>query len=287
MNPTQLGLVSSIFTLGGLIGALSAGPVAARCGRLLTMRLTTTFVVLGPVGEALAPNIGVMAAGRFVSGLGAGAALVVVPIYISEISPPRQRGFFGAFTQIMTNTGIFVTQLLGYFLSHGQMWRVILAVAGAIGLVQLAGLTVAIDSPKWEADQGKVVQAKINLRRIRGGAVDIQKEVEGWGIESEYGVQGALLAAQVSKILCLSLAEEEQTLLTSEDHASHHSEVPTQRKTTRKDILSIFEVLWKPEYNRAIIAVIAVMIAQQLCGKSLSKSSALPEPCPERLAPLR
>lgn len=282
MNPTQLGLVSSIFTLGGLIGALSAGPVAARYGRLITMRLTTTFVVLGPAGEALAPNIGVMAAGRFVSGLGAGAALVVVPIYISEISPPRQKGFFGAFTQIMTNTGIFVTQLLGYFFSHGQMWRVILAVAGAIGLIQLAGLTLAIDSPKWEADQGRVVQAKIDLRRIRGHGVDIQKEVEGWGVEREGDIEGALLVTQASVILCLSSVEEEQTLLNNEDHISHHSGGPTKGNTTKKDILSIFDVLWKPEYNRAIIAVIAVMIAQQLCGKFISNSDILPEPCPQR-----
>ena len=190
MNPTQLGLVSSIFTLGGLIGALSAGPLAARKGRLVTMRLTTAFFAVGPAAEALAPNIGVMTAGRFVSGLGAGAAVVVVPIYLSEIAPPQQKGFFGAFTQIMTNMGIFVTQLLGYFLSHGQMWRVILAVAGVIGLIQLAGLTFAIDSPKWKADQGLPVQAKRDLLRIRGHGVDIQKEVEGWGIESERDIEG-------------------------------------------------------------------------------------------------
>jgi len=64
MNTTQLGLVSSIFTLGGLFGALCAGPVAARYGRLMTMRLTTIFCTLGPVGEALAPNIGTLATGR-------------------------------------------------------------------------------------------------------------------------------------------------------------------------------------------------------------------------------
>jgi hypothetical protein len=34
----------------------------------------------------------------------------------------------------------------------------------------------------------------------------------------------------------------------------------------KKEVLSIFEVLWKPDYNRAIIAVAAVMLAQQLCG---------------------
>ena len=203
MNPTQLGLVSSIFTLGGLIGALSAGPLAARHGRLITMRLMTSFFAVGPAAEALAPNIGVMAAGRFVSGLSAGAAVVVVPIYISEIAPPQQKGFFGAFTQIMTNMGIFLTQLLGYFLSHGQMWRVILAVAGVIGLIQLAGLTFAIDSPKWEADQGSAVKAKRDLLRIRGHGVDIQKEVEGWGIESERDLEGTHCPRRSNSVIWL------------------------------------------------------------------------------------
>ncbi len=190
MNPTQLGLVSSMFTFGGLIGALVAGPLSARYGRLLPMRITTAFFTLGPVGEALAPNIPVMAVGRFLSGVGAGAAVVIVPIYISEIAPPKEKGFFGAFTQIMTNMGIFITQLLGYFLSKGQMWRIILAAAGVIGLVQLGGLTLAIDSPKWEADQGRATKAKRDLRRIRGHGIDIQKEVEGWGIESEHDLEG-------------------------------------------------------------------------------------------------
>jgi len=86
MTTLQWGVVGSIFTVGGLIGALCAGPVAARYGRLKTMRLTTFFFAFGPVWEALAPNVGVLAAGRFISGLGAGAAVVVVPIYISEVA---------------------------------------------------------------------------------------------------------------------------------------------------------------------------------------------------------
>src|SRR5271155_3329147 len=44
---------------------------------------------------------------------------------------------------------------------------------------------------------------------------------------------------------------------------------------TKKEVLSIFEVLWKPDYNRAIIAVVAVMLAQQLCGMPPLHSSSL------------
>lgn len=184
MNATQIGLVSSIFTLGGLIGALAAGPLAARYGRLAVMRANTVFLALGPAAEALAPNIGVMAAGRCVSGLGAGVAVVVVPIYISETAPPQEKGFFGAFTQIMTNMGIFTTQLLGYFLSRGQLWRVILAVAGVIAVIQFLGLLFAVDSPSWQADHGgDARQAKANLTRIRGPDADISQEVASWRVQ--------------------------------------------------------------------------------------------------------
>ena len=115
MNATELGVVSSMFTLGGFIGAMAGGPAGNKYGRLRTMMGTIFFFVLGPVFEALAPNIGVLALGRLISGFGAGASVVVVPIYISEISPPEEKGFFGSLTQVMVNGGIFTTQLLGYF----------------------------------------------------------------------------------------------------------------------------------------------------------------------------
>jgi MFS family permease len=185
MDATQLGLVSSIFTLGGLIGALASGALAARYGRLFVMRINTLLLALGPFGETIAPNITVLALGRLVSGLGAGVSVVVVPIYISEIAPPKEKGFFGAFTQIATNVGIFITQLLGYFLSRGQMWRVILAVAGVIGVGQFVGLLFAVDSPKWQADHGDARQARDNLKRIRGHKADLTEEIDGWGLQSE------------------------------------------------------------------------------------------------------
>jgi MFS family permease len=183
MNAGQFGLVSSIFTLGGLFGALCAGPVSSHYGRLLSMRLTTIFFVIGPAFEALAPSIPVISLGRLISGVGAGAAIVVVPIYISEVAPLRGKGFFGAMTQVMTNLGIFITQLLGLFLSRGQLWRVILAVAGVIGLLQALALTCVVESPKWMAANGNPTRARRNLQKIRGQGIAIEDEVDAWGIK--------------------------------------------------------------------------------------------------------
>jgi MFS family permease len=251
-----------MYTLGGLIGALSAGPVASKYGRLRTMQLTTIFFTIGPVFEALSPSIGVMAFGRLLSGVGAGAAVVIVPLYISEISPPAQRGFFGAFTQIMCNVGILVTQLLGYFLSHDSYWRFILAVGGLIGIAQALGLLLSVESPKYIAERGNLALAKKTLRKIRGEKADIDSEMSDWGTAGFENVNGPYLASRHCLLPCANCGtEEEQTLLNNEDGLA-----PNTKQPGNEDKLSIMQVLRHPEYKSAAIAVIMVMLAQQFSG---------------------
>ena len=74
MTDPEFAVISSIFTLGGLLGALCAGPISSSYGRLLPMRLTTLFFIIGSGLEAVATNIPVMAIGRLLSGIGAGAS---------------------------------------------------------------------------------------------------------------------------------------------------------------------------------------------------------------------
>lgn len=148
------------------------------------MRMTTIFFVLGPVLESLAGNISVIILGRFLSGVGAGAAIVVVPIYISEVAPPKEKGLFGALTQVMINLGILIAQLLGYFLSKDNLWRIILASAGGIGLIQIAGLLLVPESPKWLAEHRSPQHARDVLRKIRGRKVDLEEEVKAWNVDS-------------------------------------------------------------------------------------------------------
>ena len=184
MNTDQFAVVSSMYTIGGLLGALAAGPLCNKYGRLLTMRLTTIFFVIGPIFESAAPSISLLAFGRVLSGIGAGSSLVVVPIYISEVSPPKEKGLFGAATQIMVNAGIVIAQVLGYFLSKGSMWRIILAVAGGIGIFQLLALSMVPESPKWLAEHRNPQHARHILRRMRGQKVDLDEEVKAWNVDS-------------------------------------------------------------------------------------------------------
>ncbi|EFW13474.1 hypothetical protein D8B26_004946 [Coccidioides posadasii str. Silveira] len=242
MNPSQFGLVSSSYSLGGLLGALLAGPFSTKYGRLLALRGTTIFLMLGPVAEALSVSIPVFVLGRLLSGIGAGAAIVVGPIYIAEISPPKDKGFYGAFTQVMTNVGILGTQSLGYFLSKGSLWRIILATAGFIGLAELLGLLFVPESPVWLAEHQRLAHAKRILQRIRGQDADIHDEVKSWQI-------GGSTASRTDPL-------EEESLLTP----------PPGNLPPRKPPVSILGVARDPLYRRAIIAVVAVMVTQQFTG---------------------
>ncbi|KAF2774195.1 general substrate transporter [Teratosphaeria nubilosa] len=245
MDATQFGLVSSFFTLGGLIGALSGGPVTTKYGRLKAMITAAGFAAVGPVFEALATNVALFTVGRFIAGVGAGAATVVVPIYISEIAPPGQKGAWGSLTQVMINVGILTTQLLGLFLSRGQLWRIILGVGGAIAVLQAVLLLLGgQESPKWMADNGKPSRAKKILMSIRGHQANVEEEVTGWGVESSR-----------------DLDDEEQTLLQNEDRMHEHPD-----ECAEYEAIGFLAVLKNSDYRPAVIAVVAVMVAQQLCG---------------------
>ncbi|KAJ6112213.1 hypothetical protein N7523_008274 [Penicillium sp. IBT 18751x] len=237
MTPSEFGLVSSIYTLGGLVGALLAGPVSTKYGRRLALQATTTFFILGPVAETLAPALPLLALGRFLSGVGSGAAIVVGPIYVSEISPPESRGLFGAFTQVMTNVGILLTQTLGYFWSRDSLWRIILAVAGLIGALELLGLLMVPESPAWLIENHQMSQARKVLQRIRGRDADIDPEIES------LRTSGAGPAS-----------DEEESLL-----------APTGNQAPKQTI-TITQAIRDPYYRPAIIAVVGVMIAQQFTG---------------------
>jgi len=84
------------------------------------------------------------------------------------------------------------------------------------------------------------------LAKIRGEAFDVEEEVAGWGIQDSE-----------------DLEDEAQTLLHEEDHMSHHS---GSSGSAKKATMGMLEVIRHPDNNKAVIAVVMVMIAQQLTG---------------------
>ncbi|OAA65835.1 major facilitator superfamily transporter glucose [Niveomyces insectorum RCEF 264] len=277
MNEAAFATASSIFTVGGLVGALAAGPICSRKGRLLSMRITATIFLLGSIVETLAESVATLAVGRVLNGIGAGASTVIVPLYISEVAPAASRGFFGAFTQITVNIGILLTQTLGYFLSHGTAWRLILGTGIVIAIVQFLGLLVVPESPAWLlAHRGDVVRARRILQRIRGAKANLDGEAADWPASEGTAAPGAAAP---------SLPAEEQGLL-DPNEADAYPEggvdeaggvvamaPPPSPKLRLAAVgkrhntsVGFFQVVRDPRYRPAIVAVIGIMFAQQVCG---------------------
>jgi len=247
MTKAEFATVSSVFTLGGLAGALLAGPFTSHRGRLPAMRLAALFFVAGATVETLAGSIPLMIAGRLLTGFAAGASTVIVPLYISEVAPPRERGLFGAMTQVSINLGILATQTLGYFLSYGSAWRWILVVGVCIAVAQGAALLAVPESPAWMAAHGNATKARRVLQRIRGKDFDIKEEVDGWK-----GVPEGDEAAEEEGLLAQGGADG--TPLT-----------PTASKTPTAHI-GFLQVVRDPHTRPAIVAVVGIMFVQQFCG---------------------
>ncbi|CAJ2502164.1 Uu.00g095580.m01.CDS01 [Anthostomella pinea] len=251
MDEAQFAVVSSMFTLGGLVGALGSGPVASKKGRLLAMRLTSVFFVIGSIVETLGASITMMSFGRVFSGVGAGAATVIVPIYISEVAPPRERGTFGAMTQVSINVGILITQTLGYFLSHGSAWRWALGAGIIVSAIQGLGLLAVPESPAWLATNKNAAQAKRILQRIRGRHHDIAEETATWDPDAVAPEEEALLDDNSTTVV---------------DSSSRRSSTTSRASSKNAAPLGFIQVVRDPQYRPAIVAVVGVMCAQQLCG---------------------
>ncbi|CAN6597720.1 vacuolar protein sorting-associated protein 73 [Trichomonascus vanleenenianus] len=245
MGPEGVGVMNSMCALGIMAGSMVAGPFAGRFGRKKMLLLQCIALIFGPIYMSKAASLGDMSIGRFIAGVGSGSAVVVTPIYVSEVSPASKRGLFGAMSQLSVNLGILLTQTLGVFYANEFEWRKILFAGGMIGLINAILLPFfVIESPKWLVLNGMVDEAKIALAHLRPAHAHLDEEIAIWKTSHERSNQQE--------------GEEEQTLLDGSDNDSVKSYGSQQ--------VGLYEFCVGAEYRRPLMAVVGIMVIQQLCG---------------------
>jgi SP family sugar:H+ symporter-like MFS transporter len=118
INNASLGFAVASALLGAAAGAMTAGRLADRIGRLSVMKIAALFFLVSAIATGLAPNVWVVVVFRIVGGIGVGIASVIAPAYIAETSPPRIRGRLGSLQQLAIVTGIFLSLAIDYVLAH-------------------------------------------------------------------------------------------------------------------------------------------------------------------------
>jgi MFS family permease len=117
VSASGLGFTVSSALLGAAAGAVLAGRVADRFGRLRVMWLAAALFLISALGAGLVDTLGLLIVFRVIGGVGVGMASVIAPAYIAEIAPARIRGRLGSVQQLAIVLGIFVALLVDYVLA--------------------------------------------------------------------------------------------------------------------------------------------------------------------------
>jgi len=178
-----LGLAVAIALLGAAVGAWFAGALADRYGRIRVMLIAAVLFLISAFGSGFAFSIYDLAFWRLIGGAGVGAASVIAPAYIAEISPARLRGRLGSLQQMAIVSGIFVALLVDFGLvavsgaASAPLWFGIatwrwMFLSLAVPALVYGALSLTIpESPRYLVAKNDLVGAGAVLRRFVGGDV--------------------------------------------------------------------------------------------------------------------
>lgn len=164
LSPWLQGLVVSSLMLGAIAGSLVAGGLAERWGRRRVLQVAAVVFGVAALGMAAAPAVEILVAARVLGGLAVGIASVVVPMYLSELAPTRNRGGVATLNQLMIAIGIFLAYLTSFLLAPWSAWRWMLGIALLPAALLLFGVSRSPETPRWLVAHGRVDEARQVLR---------------------------------------------------------------------------------------------------------------------------
>ena len=185
LTRSQLSIVVAAVLLGSVISTLFAGLLADWMGRKPLMVISGTIFVLSIPIIALSQSYGALFAGRLLQGISGGFVGVVVPLYLAECLPAKDRGRGTAIFQWMLTFGIVCAAVIGIYYSYhladaaktaspatlfamkDQAWRRIFWMSIPPGVLFVLGSLFFAESPRWLFKLGREERARQSLLRSR------------------------------------------------------------------------------------------------------------------------
>ncbi|TFV55520.1 Bcr/CflA family efflux MFS transporter [Mycobacterium sp. PS03-16] len=137
-------LTLTTFMVGLALGQLVIGPLSDRYGRRPLLLAGTLVCVLASVACALAPNVGLLIAFRFLQGFGGAAGVVLSRAMVAD----RARGAAAArafsLMMIINGVGPVAAPLLGGSLVPHIGWRGVFWVLAGLAVLMLIGAAVVL-----------------------------------------------------------------------------------------------------------------------------------------------
>ncbi|XP_051490296.1 solute carrier family 2, facilitated glucose transporter member 11-like isoform X2 [Apus apus] len=222
LNPDLLtflwSVIASIFSLGGLFGALIGGSMAIQLGRKGALLMNNIIAILASILMGISFPTGLfelLIVGRFLIGINSGIGLCVQPLYIGEVAPKHLRGAMAMGSSIFLTGGILTGQIIGLreLLGGESHWPLLLSSSCFPAFAQLLFLPWFPESPRYLLiDKSDELSCAKALKRFHGSSEyrremeDIQRECfalngekpkKPWQLFTDRGVRWQLITVIV------------------------------------------------------------------------------------------
>ena len=176
--------------LGCAVGAFIAGRLSDLIGRRTVMLIAAVMFIISALWAGAADSSMHFILARFIGGLGVGAASILAPAYISEVTPASIRGRLSSVQQIMIIiglTGAFVANYALAALAGGSTelfwmdipaWRWMFWLQVIPAGIYLLALLMIPESPRFLVVKGREAQALAVLSRLFGPEAGARKVAE-------------------------------------------------------------------------------------------------------------
>ena len=177
LTDVQKGFIVSTTVLGAWVASLVSGKLADLYGRKPLVLTSSLIFAIGSFILAFASDYETLVVGRFIVGLGVGAASMCMPMFLGEIAPPESRGTIVTCINVAITGGQCISCLVSGGLSYlDNGWRYMFGIGALPAVVQFFGFMFIPESPRWLIAQGRKVDAEKALRTIRPRGEDINAE---------------------------------------------------------------------------------------------------------------
>ncbi|KAM5342291.1 hypothetical protein ACJ41O_013257 [Fusarium nematophilum] len=176
---TMQGLVTSIYEIGCLMGAMFILWVGDLLGRRRAMILGGVIMILGVIIQISAikgySQLAQLIVGRVVTGVGNGINTSTIPTYQAECSKTTNRGLLICIEGGVIAFGTLIAYWIDYGASYGSadlVWRFPIAFQVVFGLVLCIAMIWLPESPRWLLTHERYEDAEKVIAAIRGYEID-------------------------------------------------------------------------------------------------------------------
>jgi len=172
LTNADVGLASSFYLAGAVLGALLFGWLTDRLGRKRLFFITLAVYLVATAATAFSWNFASFALFRFLTGAGIGGEYTAIASTIQEFVPARYRGH----TDLIINGSFWIGAAAGAggsivlldpaLLPPDLGWRVAFFIGSVLGLGILVMRSWIPESPRWLMTHGRPEEAHAILDRI-------------------------------------------------------------------------------------------------------------------------